>query len=92
MLELPWEHDLIGIKRLVAGPGEPWSEGDDRVSAGPGWVAVGDERTLSTDSRHHGRVPPTAIRGLMVARVPPPPPIENPVGSYEQGSEIDEIS
>lgn len=71
VLELPWEHDLIGIKRLVAGPGEPWSDGDDRVSAGPGWVAVGDERTLSTDSRHHGRVPPTAIRGLMLLRVPP---------------------
>lgn len=69
IIELPWEHDLIGIKRLVAGPGEEWSEDDFRVSAGPGWVAVGDQRVLSTDSRHHGRVPSEAIRGVVVARV-----------------------
>lgn len=73
VLELPWEHDLIGIKRLVAGPGEAWEEGDASVQAGPGWVAVGDERTLSTDSRHHGRVPSTAVRGVMLAKVSPPP-------------------
>ncbi len=72
IIELPWEHDLIGIKRLVAGPGDEWAEGDQRVAAGPGWVAVGDERTLSTDSRHHGRVPADAIRGLMVTKVGPP--------------------
>lgn len=72
IIELPWEHDLIGIKRLVAGPGDPWTDGDDRVKPGPGWVAVGDQRTLSTDSRHHGRVPAGAIRGLMLARVGPP--------------------
>lgn len=69
IIELPWEHDLIGIKRLVAAPGQGWEEGAHRVDAGPGWVAVGDERTLSTDSRHHGRVPEAAIRGVMVARV-----------------------
>ncbi len=72
VLELPWEHDLIGIKRLVAGPGDGWTEGDHSVEPGPGWVAVGDERTLSTDSRHHGRVPADAIRGLMLAKVGPP--------------------
>jgi hypothetical protein len=69
IIELPWEHGLIGIKRLVAGPGEEWSEDDHRVSAGPGWVAVGDQRVLSTDSRHHGRVPTEAIRGVVIARV-----------------------
>ena len=72
IIELPWEHDLIGIKRLVAGPGDGWVDGDDSVKAGPGWVAVGDQRTLSTDSRHHGRVPTGAIRGLMLAKVGPP--------------------
>lgn len=72
ILRLPWEHDLIGIKRLVAGPGDAWAEGDDRVPAGDGWVAVGDERTLSTDSRHHGRIPTDAIRGLMLVKVGPP--------------------
>lgn len=71
VIALPWEHDLVGIKRLVAGPGAAWAEGSHRVDAGPGWVAVGDERTLSTDSRHHGRVPEDAIRAVMVARVPP---------------------
>jgi len=71
VIELPWEHDLIGVKRLVAEPGEAWEEGDDRVAAGPGWVAVGDQRTLSTDSRHHGRVPTEAIRGVVVGRVKP---------------------
>ncbi len=71
VIALPWEHDLIGVKRLVAAPGEPWQEGDDRVAAGPGWVAVGDQRTLSTDSRHHGRVPTEAIRGVVVGRVKP---------------------
>ncbi len=72
VIELPWEHDLIGIKRLVARPGDGWSDGDDTVGAGPGWVAVGDQRVLSTDSRHHGRVPSGAIRGLMVTKVSPP--------------------
>lgn len=72
VIELPWEHDLIGIKRLVAGPGDGWVDGDDSVKAGPGWVAVGDQRTLSTDSRHHGRVPTGAIRGVMLAKVGPP--------------------
>lgn len=72
IIELPWEHDLIGIKRLVAGPGDPWEEPGASVAAGPGWVAVGDDRTLSTDSRHHGRVPPEAIRGVMVTKVGPP--------------------
>lgn len=71
VIALPWEHDLIGVKRLVAEPGEAWEEGDDRVPAGPGWVAVGDQRTLSTDSRHHGRVPTEAIRGVVVGRVKP---------------------
>lgn len=72
IIELPWEHDLIGIKRLVAGPGDPWEEPGASIPAGPGWVAVGDERTLSTDSRHHGRVPSEAIRGVMVMKVGPP--------------------
>lgn len=72
VLELPWEHDLIGIKRLVAGPGDAWEEPGASVAAGPGWVAVGDQRVLSTDSRHHGRVPTAAIRGLMVTKVGPP--------------------
>lgn len=72
IIEMPWEHDLIGIKRLVAGPGDAWRDGDDGVDSGPGWVAVGDQRTLSTDSRHHGRVPTGAIRGLMLAKVGPP--------------------
>lgn len=72
IIELPWEHDLIGIKRLVASPGDPWEEPGASVAAGPGWVAVGDERTLSTDSRHHGRVPSEAIRGVMVIKVGPP--------------------
>ena len=71
IIALPWEHDLIGVKRLVAGPGEAWAEGDFGVAAGPGWVAVGDQRELSTDSRHHGRVPTEAIRGIGVARVKP---------------------
>ena len=71
VIELPWEHDLIGIKRLVAGPGEPWSEDDVEVAAGPGWVVVGDERVLSTDSRHHGRVPEQAIRGVFLTKVGP---------------------
>jgi signal peptidase I len=72
VIALPWEHDLIGIKRLVAGPGDAWVEGGTSVPAGPGWVVVGDERTLSTDSRHHGRVPSRAIRGVMVMKVAPP--------------------
>ncbi|MDE0802134.1 MAG: S26 family signal peptidase [Acidimicrobiales bacterium] len=72
VIELPWEHDLIGIKRLVAGPGDAWSDGGDSVRTGPGWVAVGDQRTLSTDSRHHGRVPTGAIRAIMLAKVAPP--------------------
>ena len=72
VIALPWEHDLLGVKRLVAGPGEAWQDGDDRVAAGPGWVAVGDQRTLSTDSRHHGRVPTEAIRGIVLGRVKPP--------------------
>jgi hypothetical protein len=71
VIALPWEHDLIGVKRLVAGPGQAWQDGDDRVAAGPGWVAVGDQRVLSTDSRHHGRVPTEAIRGIVVGRVKP---------------------
>lgn len=71
VIELPWEHDLIGIKRLVAGPGDAWEDDGDSVRSGPGWVAVGDQRTLSTDSRHHGRVPTGAIRGVMLAKVPP---------------------
>lgn len=72
VIALPWEHDLIGVKRLVAGPGEPWEEGGQWVAAGPGWVAVGDQRALSTDSRHHGRVPTDAIRGVVIGRVKPP--------------------
>lgn len=72
IIELPWEHDLIGIKRLVAGPGDSWADGDDEVGAGPGWVAVGDQRILSTDSRHHGRVPAGAIRGVVITKVGPP--------------------
>lgn len=72
VVSLPWEHDLLGVKRLVAGPGEGWRDGDDHVPAGPGWVVVGDQRVLSTDSRHHGRVPTEAIRGIVVARVKPP--------------------
>jgi hypothetical protein len=72
VIALPWEHDLIGVKRLVAGPGQAWRDGDDHVAAGPGWVAVGDQRVLSTDSRHHGRVPDEAIRGIVVGRVKPP--------------------
>ncbi len=72
IIELPWEHDLIGIKRLVARPGDAWEDGHESVRSGPGWVAVGDERTLSTDSRHHGRVPGGAIRGVMLAKVGPP--------------------
>jgi len=71
VIRLPWEHDLIGVKRLVAGPGEAWREGDDHVAAGPGWVVVGDQRVLSTDSRHHGRVPTENIRGVVVGRVKP---------------------
>lgn len=71
VLSLPWEHDLIGVKRLVARPGEPWTDGESRVNAGPGWVVVGDEPVLSTDSRHHGRVPEDAIRGVVIARVGP---------------------
>lgn len=72
VIELPWEHDLIGIKRLVAGPGVAWQEPGASVAAGPGWVVVGDQRILSTDSRHHGRVPPRAIRAVMVTKVGPP--------------------
>lgn len=72
VIRLPWEHELIGVKRLVAGPGEPWQDGDDHVPAGPGWVAVGDQRVLSTDSRHHGRVPGENIHGIVVGRVRPP--------------------
>jgi len=72
VIALPWEHDLLGVKRLVAGPGEAWEEGEDHVPAGPGWVAVGDQRVLSTDSRHHGRVPAENIRGIVVGRVKPP--------------------
>lgn len=72
VIALPWEHDLLGVKRLVAGPGRAWREGDDSVAAGPGWVVVGDERTLSTDSRHHGRVPTSAIRAIVVGTVAPP--------------------
>lgn len=94
VLELPWEHDLIGIKRLVAGPGQGWGENADRIEPGPGWVVVGDERVLSTDSRHHGRLPPTAIRGLMLLRVEPPdadatpaaPPRAGGRGGREAGS------
>lgn len=71
VIALPWEHDLIGVKRLVAAPGEAWEDGAERVAAGPGWVVVGDQRTLSTDSRHHGRVPTEAIRGVVVGRVKP---------------------
>ena len=69
IIRLPWEHDLIGIKRLVAGPGTAWGGGGDAVAAGPGWVAVGDHPVLSTDSRHHGRVPSESIVGIVVARV-----------------------
>ncbi len=72
VVSLPWEHDLLGVKRLVARPGQAWAAGDDSVAAGDGWVVVGDERTLSTDSRHHGRVPTSALRGVVVARVAPP--------------------
>jgi len=72
VIALPWEHDLLGVKRLVAGPGQAWRDGDDHVAAGPGWVAVGDQRVLSTDSRHHGRVPTENIRGIVVGRVKPP--------------------
>lgn len=71
VIALPWEHDLLGVKRLVAGPGQAWRDGDDHVAAGPGWVAVGDQRVLSTDSRHHGRVPTENIRGIVVGRVKP---------------------
>lgn len=78
VLRLPWEHDLLGVKRLVARPGEPWEDGDDRVKAGPGWVVVGDERTLSTDSRHHGRVPEDAIVGVVVATVGAPAEVSTP--------------
>ena len=59
-------------RTVVAGPGVAWRDGDDRVAAGPGWVAVGDQRVLSTDSRHHGRVPTENIRGIVVGRVTPP--------------------
>lgn len=71
VIELPWEHDLIGLKRLVAGPSTPWSDDDHAVQEGPGWVAVGDQPVLSTDSRHHGRVPATALRGVVVGWVRP---------------------
>lgn len=71
IIALPWEHDLIGVKRLAAGPHQAWEEDGERVEAGPGWVAVGDQRILSTDSRHHGRVPTEAIRGIVVGRIKP---------------------
>lgn len=69
VIALPWEHDLLGVKRLVARPGRPWRDGEDHVGAGPGWVAVGDQRELSTDSRHHGRVPDEAVLGVVIARI-----------------------
>lgn len=72
LVQLPWEHDRVGVKRLVGGPGEPWSDGADSVAAGPGWVVVGDQRVLSTDSRHHGRVPDDAVLGIVVGRVRAP--------------------
>ncbi|HEX4903249.1 MAG TPA: hypothetical protein VFV42_10605 [Acidimicrobiales bacterium] len=72
VIALPWEHDLLGVKRLVAGPDQAWHDRDDHVAAGPGWVAVGDQRVLSTDSRHHGRVPTENIRGIVVGRIKPP--------------------
>ena len=62
LVELPWEHDRVAIKRLVAGPGEHHPE----VRDGDGWAIVGDEPTLSTDSRHHGRVPDAAITARIV--------------------------
>lgn len=71
VIALPWEHDLLGVKRLVARPGVGWVDGNDHVPAGPGWVVVGDQRELSTDSRHHGRVPTEAIRGVVLVRIPP---------------------
>lgn len=69
--ELPWHPGRLSVKRLVAGPGQAWSDGDEHVAAGPGWVLVGDQRVLSTDSRHHGRVPDASVRGVVIGRVGP---------------------
>ena len=76
-VHLPWEPDRIGIKRIVAGPGEAWidldgsSDDGNRVPPGPGWVVVGDQRVLSTDSRHHGRVADRDVEAIILYRVYP---------------------
>ena len=72
IIELPWEHDLIGIKRLVAGPGTEWVEGDDpgRRRSGLG----GGRRRAHAVHRQPPPRPgarPDAIRGLMVTKVKP---------------------
>jgi signal peptidase I len=60
------------IKRIAATPGQSITTGDDRtLHAGDGYVVLGDQRTLSTDSRHYGPVSRAAIRGRVVYRYHP---------------------
>lgn len=62
LVDLPWEHDRLAVKRLAAAP----FEHVDGVADGDGWAVLGDQGVLSTDSRHHGRVPDSAILGIVL--------------------------
>jgi signal peptidase I len=61
------------IKRIAARPGQSVTISEDwALHAGDGYVVLGDQRTLSTDSRHYGPVSLAAIRGRVVYRYHPP--------------------
>jgi signal peptidase I len=66
----PSRPGLEVVKRIAAGPGDLALDG--RV-LGPGeWFLAGDRPEASTDSRHFGPVPPSAIVGRVVLVYWPP--------------------
>lgn len=58
------------VKRIAAGPGDPAPDG--RVLGPEEWFLAGDRPEASTDSRHYGAVPPSAIEGRIVLVYWPP--------------------
>lgn len=61
------------VKRVAAGPGGYLQlEDGSRMSAGVGYILLGDNSRLSTDSRHFGPTSPKLIIGRLVFRYAPP--------------------
>lgn len=72
VLRRPGEPDRVLLKRVAAVPGGAADLGEGVwVSAGAGYLVVGDNRPRSTDSRHFGPVDAGNVLGRAVYRYAP---------------------